>query len=179
LIAALLLVTTGFSYALAQRTPVSIPGKEAILSAEDVSKVFPQEIFFGGRLAEVQLGNSAGVHYRDESLVLAALIDNSVFTIWPKEKYQGYLINDIAVQIGTHTLYPGAYGFGFVEGNKFVVMDIGGGTIFETNSSPDATLHDPMPLQILRSATGTYRLYKSRDFVEFKGVKMIRIIREK
>lgn len=179
LIAVLLLVAAGFSYALAQTTPVGVPGKEAILSAEEVTKVFPREIFFGGRLAKVQLSNSAGVHYADESLVLAALIDNSVFNIWPKDKYQGYFINEIAVQIGAHTLNPGAYGFGFVEGNKFVVMDIGTEAIFETNSSPDATLRNPVPLQILPgSAAGAYRLYKGRDFVEFRGVKIVKIIRK-
>ncbi len=65
-------------------------------------------------------------------------------------------------------LEPGAYGCGFIAGNAFVVMDIGGHDLFSIRSSKDADLRRPTPLQVLPSPGGSgYRLYVGRDFVNF------------
>jgi len=173
MISALVLVTLSFSFALAQKTGEAAPAKEAILKAADVGeKLFPDKVFFRGMSATVQARNSAGVRYADGMLVMTALVDSSGYSTGLKEKYQGYLINEVPIEIGGQTLKPGAYGFGFIEGNKLVVMDIAANDVIQVTSTKDDTLKHPVPLQIVAgSAAGTYRLYKGRDYVEFKRAK--------
>jgi hypothetical protein len=117
----------------------------------------------------VQARNSAGVRYGDGSLTLAALVDSSGYASGLREKYQGYLLTDVPIEIGGQMLKPGAYGFGFIEGNKFVVMDIGAHDLFQVSSTKDTDIKRPVPFQFVAGAnTGTYRLYKGRDYVEFQ-----------
>jgi hypothetical protein len=69
-------------------------------------------------------------------------------------------------------LKPGAYGVGFIDGNKFVVMDIGANDVFQVSSTNDKEIKRPVPLQITAgSEAGKYRLYKGRDYVEFHRAK--------
>jgi hypothetical protein len=63
-------------------------------------------------------------------------------------------------------LKPGAYGVGFIEGNKFVVMDVGAHDLFTTEGKHDPELKRPMPLQILPdTAPNQYRLYINRNYI--------------
>ncbi|MGB7437865.1 MAG: hypothetical protein WBW49_20800, partial [Candidatus Acidiferrum sp.] len=127
---------------------------------------------FRGQSATVQARNSAGVRFADDMLVLAALVDSSGYSSGLKEKYQGYLINEVPIEITGQTLKPGAYGFGFLEGNKFVVMDIGANDVLQASSTKDTEMKRPVPFQIVAASTpGQYRLYKGRDYVEFQRVK--------
>jgi hypothetical protein len=145
-------------------------GKEVILKAADISpKIFPERVFFRGQSAPVQFRNSGGVHFADDLFVLAAMVDSSGYSTAIKEKYQAYLLNEVTLEIGGQTLKPGAYGIGFLNGGKFVVMDLAANDVLQAASQHDAEMKRPVPLQVVASPTaGSYRLYAGRDYVEFR-----------
>ncbi len=144
-------------------------GKEMVLKATDISaKLFPEHVYFRGQTAAVQLRNTAGVHFADDLYVLAGMVDSSGYSTAIKEKYQAYLLNEVTLEIAGQTLKPGAYGIGFLNGGKFVVMDLGANDVLQASSQRDAEMKRPVPLQVAASATaGSYRLYAGRDYVEF------------
>ena len=144
-------------------------GKEMVLKASDItSKIFPERVFFRGQSAPVQFRNSGGVHFSDDLYVLAGLVDSSGYSTGIKEKYQAYLLNEVTLEIAGQNLKPGAYGIGFLNGGKFVVMDLGANDIINAASQHDADMKRPVPLQVVTSsAAGNYRLYAGRDYVEF------------
>jgi hypothetical protein len=144
-------------------------GKEAVLKAADISpKLFPERVYFRGQTAPVQLRNTGGVHFADDLYVLAGMVDSSGYSTAIKEKYQAYLLNEVTLEIAGQTLKPGAYGIGFLNGGKFVVMDLGANDVLQAASQHDAEMKRPVPLQVAPSATaGSYRLYAGRDYVEF------------
>lgn len=158
---------------VAQEKSTAAPAREGVLKAAEVGdKLFPDKVFFRGQVASVQARNTGGVRYADGFLVLAGLVDNSGYSSGLREKYQGYLITELPLEIGGQTLKPGAYGFGFIEGNKFAVMDVAANDVFQINSMHDADIKRPVPLQFVAGAeTGKYRLYKGRDYVEFHRAK--------
>ncbi len=132
MLAASFLAVAGVTFARRQASANSAPGKESVLTAAEVGmKLLPEKVFFRGQVATVQDRNTGGVRYADGFLVLAGLVDSSGYSTGLKEKYQGYLINEVPVEIGGKTLKPGAYGIGFLEGNKFVVMDIGASDVLQ------------------------------------------------
>ena len=173
LLAAGLLAVAGLSFARPQSATNSAPGKESLLTAAEVgNKLLPEKVFFHGHVATVQDRNTGGVRYADGFLVFAGLVDSSGYSTAMKEKYQAYFINEVPVEIGGQTLKPGAYGIGFLEGNKFVVMDIGANDVLQAGSTKDTEMKRPVPLQFTgRSGTGDYRLYRGRDYVEFHRAK--------
>jgi len=170
---ALALVMSNISFAQEKKAPEAAPAKEGVLKAAEVGdKLFPDKVFFRGLVASVQARNSGGVRYADERLVMAGLVDSSGYSSGLKEKYQGYLITEVPIELGGKTLNPGAYGFGFIEGDKLVVMDVGAKDVFQVTSTKDAEIKRPVPLQFLAgSEAGKYRLYKGKDYVEFHRVK--------
>ena len=145
------------------------PSADAVLKASDISpKIFPERVFFHGKVAPVQLRNTGGVHFADDFYVLAGLVDNAGYSTGLKEKFQAYLLNEVTLEIGGKTLKPGAYGFGFLEGGKFIVMDLGANDALEASGERDAEMKRPVPQQVVASSTaGSYRLYAGRDYVEF------------
>jgi hypothetical protein len=168
--AALLLIFPSVVFAQ-EKKPA--PAKEGVLKAAEVGdKLFPDKVFFRGLSAGVQARNTGGVRYSDDFLVMAGLVDNSGYSSGLKEKYQGYLITEVPIEIGGQALKPGAYGFGFLDGNKFVVMDVGANEVLQVGSMNDKEIKRPVPLQFVAgSESGKYRLYKGRDYVEFKRAK--------
>lgn len=141
-------------------------GSEAALKASDITnKIFPDQVFFRGQVAPTQMRNTGGIRFSDDFYVLAGLVDNSGYSSDIREKYQGYFITEVTLEIGGQKLAPGAYGVGFIAGNKFVVMDLGAHDMFQAASTKDAEIKRPTPLQMLSSG-GKYRLYVGRDFVE-------------
>lgn len=172
-LAATLVAASATALVRPQGTATSAGAKERILAAAEVgNKLLPEKVFFRGQLAPVQARNTGGVRYADGFLVLAGLVDSSGYSTGVREKYQGYLISEIPLEIGGQTLKPGAYGFGFLEGNKFVVMDLGANDVLQAAFTKDAEMKRPVPLQfIAATAAGTYRLYHGRDFVEFRRSK--------
>jgi len=143
--------------------------KEVVLKASDItSKIFPERVFFRGQSAPVQYRNSGGVHFADDLYVLAGMVDSSGYSTGIKEKYQAHLLNEVPLEIAGQSLKPGAYGIGFLNGGKFVVMDLAANDIIQAASQHDADVKRPVPLQIVASSTaGAYRLYAGRDYVEF------------
>ncbi len=173
LLATLLLAASAVSFARPQTPANSAPAKEAILAATDVgNKLLPEKVFFRGQIAPVQARNTGGVRYADGFLVFAGLVDSSGYSTAIREKYQAYLINEVPVEIGGQTLKPGAYGIGFLEGNKFVAMDLGANDVLQAASVKDSEMKRPVPLQFTAgSGAGNYRIYHGRDYVEFRRAK--------
>lgn len=148
-------------------------GKDVVLKATDLkAKLFPETVFFRGQSAPVQMRNAGGVHFADDVYMLAGMVDNSGYSSGLRQKYQAYLLTEVPLQIGGQTVKPGAYGFGFLEGNKFVILDLGANELFQTSSQRDAEMKRPMPFQIVAaSESGKFRLYMGREFVEFSRIK--------
>lgn len=144
-------------------------GQDTVLQASDITpKLFPEQVFFRGKVAPAQLRNTGGLHFADDLYVLAGLVDNSGYSTAIKEKYQAYLLTEVGLEIGGQTLKPGAYGFGFVNG-KFILMDLAANNLIEAAGQRDADLKRPVPLQVAASSNaGSYRLYVGRDFIEFR-----------
>ncbi|OLC91076.1 MAG: hypothetical protein DMG35_05025 [Acidobacteria bacterium] len=155
---------------LAARGANTATGQEVVLKAADITpKIFPEHVFFRGQAAPAQLRNTGGVHFADDLYVLAGLVDSSGYSTAIREKYQGYLLNEVTLEIGGQTLKPGAYGFGFLNGGKFVIMDLAANDLVQATSQRDAEMKRPVPLQIAASSTpGSYRLYVGRDYIEFR-----------
>jgi hypothetical protein len=149
------------------RTAVAADTSSAsILKAPDMANLMPATVFFRGQVASVQARNSGGVKLADGMLVLCALVDTSGYSTAVQQKYQAYFITEVALDINGQLLKPGAYGVGFVEGNKFLVMDLGAHDLFTAGSIHDTELKHPMPLQVLAdTAPNRYRLYINRNYV--------------
>ncbi len=142
------------------------PGAEAALKASEItSKIFPDQVFFRGQVAPVQMRNTGGIRFSDDVYVLAGLVDSSGCSSDLRQKYQAYLITEVGLEIGGQKLSPGAYGVGFLKDNKFVAMDLGGHDLFQVASTRDSEMKRPIPLQIVNSG-GKYRLYVGRDYIE-------------
>ena len=167
------LLAAAVTFAQSQTGKNSAPVKEGLLTAADVgNKLLPEKVFFRGQIAPVQARNTGGVRYADGFLVFAGLVDSSGYSTAIREKYQAYLINEVPIEIGGQTLKPGAYGIGFLEGNKFVVMDIGANDVLQVASTKDMEMKRPVPLQFTaESGAENYRLYHGRDYVEFHRAK--------
>ncbi len=148
-------------YAWAQQA--SAPG---ILSSSELKPLIPQNYFFGGRLAPVQPGQAAGIRLSGGKLFLTALLETSGYATSLPQKLQGLLITEAPAMIGGSELKPGAYGFGFNAG-KFVVMNVGAGTVLSVPAQRDEKMRAPVPLKIVEES-GNYRLYAGRDFVNLK-----------
>jgi hypothetical protein len=160
-LAAVLVFGLQFHLALAS------PPTEAVLKASDITaKIFPEQVFFRGQVAPVQMRNTGGVRFSDEMFVLAGMVDNSGYSTAIRQKYQAYFITEVALEVAGQKLAPGAYGVGFVAGDKFVVMDLGAHDLFQVDTTKDAEMKRPVPLQVA-SAGGKYRLYSGRNSVEF------------
>ena len=105
-----------------------------------------------------------------EGVLKATEVGDKLFP--DKVFFRGQSASVQARNMGGQTLKPGAYGIGFIEGSKLVVMDLGANDVFQVGSTKDSELKRPVPLQFAAgSAAGTYRLYKGRDYVEFHRVK--------
>jgi hypothetical protein len=153
---------------LAKTTTAAPTSAATVLKAADTTNLIPTTVFFRGQVASVQARNSGGVKLPDGMLVLCALVDTSGYSTAVQQKYQGYFITEVALDINGQLLKPGAYGVGFVEGNKFLVMDLGAHDLFTTNGIHDPELKRPTPLQVLDDTTpNKYRLYINRNYVVF------------
>ena len=149
------------------------PDKDTVLKASDIKpKLFPESVFFRGQTAPSQMRNTGGIHFTDDSYVLAGLVDNSGYSTSIRQKYQAYLITEVTLQFAGQTMKPGAYGVGFIEGGNFVALDLGGNDLFQVASEKDTEMKRPVPLQVTEGGgNGHYRLYAGRDFVEFSRAK--------
>lgn len=141
-------------------------GGDTVLSAAEAQKLLPASVFFRGQTATTQLRNSGGVRFADGMFVLAAMVDTSGYSTNLQEKYQTYFITEIAIKIEGHDLPAGIYGVGFVDGDKFNVLDVGAHELFSVDSHTEADLKRPMPLKVVGAKDG-FRLYGGRKYVTF------------
>lgn len=156
--------------AQAAAQPAPAPG---VLDRVQTAALLPHAVYFKGASATVQGRNSAGIRFPGGALTLAVLVDVSGYSSAVQQTYQGYLLNETHLRIGDKTLPPGAYGFGFVAGNRVVVLDIGGNEVLHATTIHDDKLARPNPLQIIpdASAPGHYRLYLGRDYAILSEAK--------
>ena len=164
--------------ALAQLAAAPAPASQpnariGVLDRVQATAILPPSVFYKGASASVQGRNSAGIRFTDGALALMALVDASGYSSAVQQTYQGYLLNELRLQIGDKTLAPGAYGFGFIAGNRMVVMDIGGSEILRATTTRDEMLAHPTPLQIIPDASvpGHYRLYLGRSYVTLSAAQ--------
>jgi hypothetical protein len=149
-----------------QTTANSAPAGPGILTRDQAAAIFPANVFFRGQTATTQSRNSSGVRLADGRLVLAAIVNTSGYSSGVAEAYQAYLITEVPLNFGDRVLKPGAYGFGFVTGDRMTIMDIGGTEVLSATTVHDTELARPIPLQILPEAA-KFRLYLGRNYVSF------------
>jgi hypothetical protein len=150
---------------LMQISVASDTPEQALKASEITPKVLPDKVFFRGQVASVQARNSGGIHFADDAYVLAALVDSSGYSSDIRQKYQGYLMTEVPLELAGQKLPAGAYGFGFVAG-KFIVMDLGAHDVLSAPAAKDADLKRPIPLQIVATSPGKYRLYGGREYID-------------
>ncbi len=146
--AVLLLVTPLLSNTRSSFATPADDKKDVVLKAADMKpRLFPETVFFRGQSAPVQMRNTGGVHFADDAYMLAGMVDNSGYSSGLRQKYQAYLLTEVPLQIGAQSVKPGAYGFGFLEGNKFILLDLGANELFQVSSQRDAEMKRPTPFQ--------------------------------
>jgi len=155
---------------LISAAPAIMPaqGGDTILKPADLTKVLPAAVFYRGQSATTQARNSGGVKFADGYFVMTSLVDTSGYSTGVAAKYQAYFINEVPIKIGGQKLAPGAYGIGFIAGNKFIVTDIGAHDVFAVNSATDSAMKRPMPLQVVADPVHGFRLYAGRQYVVFE-----------
>ena len=98
---------------LALQLPYAVagpPGTESALKASDITnKIFPDQVFFRGQVAPVQMRNAGGIRFSDDYYVLSSLVDNSGYSSDIRQKYQAYFMTEVTLTIGGQKLAPGAY----------------------------------------------------------------------
>jgi hypothetical protein len=154
-------LVAGTSLSATEATP-------GVLSADDVKRVVPASYFFRGQSASVQIRNSGGFRVADGKLVLAGLVDTSGYSSDVAEKYQGFLITEVKLNIEGSELPPGEYGFGFSKDGKFTVMDVGKNDLLSVSWRPEENLSRPIPLKIVADQN-SYRLYSGKRWVSLKA----------
>ena len=135
-----------------------------VLMGAELTRVTPPGFYFQGQSAPTQMRNTAAARFGTDRYLIAGLVDTSGYAADVKEKYQGFLITDSPIKIGGSALGTGAYGFGFISDNKFLVLDLGGKVIKSMDASLDKELKRPRPLMMLKAAGGI-RLYAGRNYV--------------
>jgi hypothetical protein len=107
IMAAILLVLTAVPSIRPQTPAAATPEPEAMLKPTEVNpKLLPERVFFRGQSAPVQQRNSAGIRFTDGYFFLIGLVDNSGYSSGIHEKYQGYLLTEVPLEIAGHTLKP-------------------------------------------------------------------------
>lgn len=147
---------------------VAQSAKPGPLSTPELKQVVPAVYFFRGQSATVQIRNASGFRAANGKLVFAALVDTSGYAHDVAEKYQGLLITEVKISLGDKELVPGAYGFGFVDDGKLIVMDVGANDVLTAATTVDEQLRHPVPLKIEADGKG-YRFYSGRKYVGLKA----------
>ena len=142
-------------------------GTNTVLKPTDLEKLFPATVFYRGQSAPAQLRNSGGVKFADGHYVLASMVDTSGYSTGVAAKYQGYLITEVPLKIEGKQLPAGAYGFGFLDGDRFLVTDLGGNDVFTAHTTKDSAMTRPRPLEVTDDSAGGFRLYAGRNYVHF------------
>jgi hypothetical protein len=140
---------------------------DTVLKPADLQKLLPASVWYKGQSATTQLRNSGGVKFADGYFVLATLVDTSGYSTDVQAKYQAYFVAEAPIKFGAETLSAGVYGVGFIDGDKFVVTDVGAHEVLTASTGTDSGLKRPMPLQVMTDPAGGFRLYSGRRYVVF------------
>jgi hypothetical protein len=154
------LVALLFTSALAQKA------SQHLLTSDELKKAVPEEFFFRGQKAPVQLRNAAGFQTANGKVTFAALVDASGYSTAIQQKYQGMLITESKLNIGGSELMPGEYGFGFAA-DRFVVMNVASEDTLSVPYQTDAELKRAVPLKMVEDGAG-YKLYAGKKWVSVK-----------
>ncbi|MDQ1612133.1 MAG: hypothetical protein QOG00_2064 [Pyrinomonadaceae bacterium] len=147
----------------------ALPGVAAaqapvILSGAQLARIVPSGFYFEGQSAPTQMRNAAAARFGAKQHVVAGMVDTSGYSADVRSRYEGFFIIDTPMMVGGQELAVGAYGFGFVENNRFTISDVGGTQLFTVNTEPDRNMRRPRPLMMARGAGGV-RLYSGRRYV--------------
>jgi len=155
-----------FAFAAALPAAVGAQGGGApvVLSGAQLTRIVPAGFFFEGQSAPTQMRNAAAARFGAKQHVVAGMVDTSGYSADVRSRYEGFFIIDTPMIVGGQELATGAYGFGFVENNRFTISDVGGTQLFTVNTEPDRNLRRPRPLMMARGAGGV-RLYSGRRYV--------------
>ena len=137
-----------------------------VVPPDQLKKIVPSSYFYRGQSASVQLRNSVGVRTQDQKYVLAGMVDTSGYASDIAQKYQGFLITEVKLDIEGSSLPPGEYGFGFTA-DKFLVTDVGANEVLSVSFKTDDNLKRAVPLKIVED-NGTYKLYAGKKWVALK-----------
>lgn len=135
-----------------------------IITGAQLARIVPSGFYFEGQSAPTQMRNSAAARFGAKQHVVAGMVDTSGYSADVRSRYEGFFILDTPMIVGGQELAVGAYGFGFVENNRFTISDVGGNQIFTVNTEPDRNLRRPRPLMMTRGAGGV-RLYSGRRYI--------------
>lgn len=149
----------------AQSAGLNAPAGATVLKAADMEKLMPATVFYRGQTATTQIRNSGGIKFGDGYFIMAAMVDTSGYSAGIVAKYQAYFITEAPIKINGKSLGAGVYGIGFINGNKFLVTDIGAHDVLRVDSVTDPSLKRPTPLQVMADANGGFRLYCGRKYV--------------
>jgi len=138
-----------------------------VLTADQVKHIAPAAYFYRGQSASVQTRNTTGVRTQDQKYVLAGMVDTSGYASDIAQKYQGFFITEIKLDIGGSPLPPGEYGFGFTN-DRFLITDVGANEILSVAFQTDNELKRPVPLKMTED-NGAYRLYAGKKWVAVKA----------
>jgi hypothetical protein len=152
---------------IASTQTVKAQGNDTVLKPADMQKLLPASVYYKGQSATTQLRNSGGVKFADGYFVLATMVDTSGYSSDVQAKYQAYFITEVPIKVGGQSLGAGIYGVGFVADNKFIVTDVGAHDVLTINTSSDAGLKRPTPMQVMADPAGGFRLYAGRRYVVF------------
>lgn len=142
------------------------PSKPGVLTPSEVKTIVPASYYYAGHAAGVQLRNTAAFRTQAGKNVLAGMVDTSGYSTAIAQKYQGFLINEVKLQVEGTELVPGEYGFGFM-GDKFVITNVAAEDVSSVSSRTDEALKRAVPLKITE-ADGGYRLYAGKKYVVLK-----------
>jgi hypothetical protein len=134
-----------------------------ILSGAELTRVIPPGFYFEGQSAPTQVRNAAAARFGTKH-VIAGLVDTSGYSSEIRAKYEGFIITDEAVEIGTGVLGAGAYGFGFTSAGQLNIFDVGGKPVLTVPATNDAAQPRPRPLMMTAERDGL-RLYAGRNYV--------------
>lgn len=157
------------TFVVAQEKEGAKQGKQGLLTAEEVKAALPEQVFFRGEKAPVQMRNAGGIRFADGKLALIAIVDTSGYSTAIQEKYQAYLITEVKLNIGGQELAPGAYGCGIVKG-KFGVMDLAANDLFSVDAPADEGLKRPRPFMLTAEGEG-YAMRFGKNKVSFSAAQ--------
>lgn len=143
---------------------VVVAQSPVIISGAQLSRIVPAGFYFEGQSAPTQMRNSAAARFGAKQHLVVGMVDTSGYSADVRSRYEGFFIIDTPMMVGGQELGVGAYGFGFVENNRFTISDISGNQIFTVNTEPDRNLRRPRPLTLTRGAGGV-RLYSGRRYI--------------